>query len=166
MNGRLIDVYTRITGPDNIFFIPYDSEVSEKYLKWVCYKAHNYESLQEEKKKIAVQEYSLTDASDPSIEEVTTHILVFNVNKHGDRSIYRQFIKQNNGSICEVGTSSGNDAVQALNKMGAEKTNPEYASNMFKAKVTEAVKNSERRQTQKLDANAFMDMFKMGGGDF
>lgn len=28
MNGRVMDVYTRITGPDNIFFVPYDGEVS------------------------------------------------------------------------------------------------------------------------------------------
>ena len=144
MNGRLIDNYTRITGPDNIFFIPYDSEVSEKYLKWVCYKAHNYESLQEEKKKVAVSEYALTDASDPTIEEVTSHILIFNVNKHGDRSIYRQFVKQPNGSISEVGSSSGNDAITALNKVAGEQKG-DYAADMFKAKVEDVVKQSERR---------------------
>jgi len=54
MNGRLIDNYSRITGPDNIFFIPYDTEVSEKYLKWVIFKARQYKSLAEEKKKVAI----------------------------------------------------------------------------------------------------------------
>jgi hypothetical protein len=68
LNGRLIDVYTRITGPDSIFFVPYDSEVSEKYLKWVCFKAHNYKSLDNETKKIAMAEYIYKDASDPSFE--------------------------------------------------------------------------------------------------
>ena len=112
MNGRLVDVYTRITGPNNIFFVPYDSEVSEKYLKWVCSKAHVYKNLAKETRKIAVKEYVNTDANDPSFEEITTHILIYNVNKHKERTIYRQFIKLPNGSICEVGSSKASSALE------------------------------------------------------
>ena len=90
---------------------------------------------------------------------MTTHILIFNVNKHGDRSIYRQFIKQPNGSICEVGSSNGNDAITALNKV-ADKEAPGYATNMFKAKIQDAVKKSANRADITMDPRAFMDMFK------
>lgn len=90
---------------------------------------------------------------------MTTHILIFNINKHGDRTVYRQFIKQPNGSICEVGSSNGNDAIKSLNKV-ADKENPEYATNMFKAKIQDAVTKSAARASVRMDPGAFMDMFK------
>ena len=44
MNGRVIDLYIRLNGDINAFFIPRDDEVSINYLKWVCHKAvkHNH----------------------------------------------------------------------------------------------------------------------------
>ena len=37
-DGRLIDIYSRVTGPPEHFFVPYDNEVSLKYLKNILYK--------------------------------------------------------------------------------------------------------------------------------
>jgi len=39
MNGRVIDLYYRLSGDINAFFIPRDDELSLNYLKWVCHKA-------------------------------------------------------------------------------------------------------------------------------
>ena len=39
MNGRVIDLYIRLNGDINAFFIPRDDEVSVNYLKWICHKA-------------------------------------------------------------------------------------------------------------------------------
>jgi uncharacterized membrane protein YhdT len=42
MAGRVIDVYKRLSGNVNHFFMPHDGEVSYNYLKWVCAKALRY----------------------------------------------------------------------------------------------------------------------------
>jgi len=39
MNGRVIDLYIRLNGDIDAFFVPKDEEVSLNYLKWVCHKA-------------------------------------------------------------------------------------------------------------------------------
>lgn len=39
MNGRVIDLYYRLNGDIDAFFLPRDDEVSLNYLKWVCHKA-------------------------------------------------------------------------------------------------------------------------------
>ncbi len=39
MNGWVIDLYYRLSGDINAFFVPRDDELSLNYLKWVCHKA-------------------------------------------------------------------------------------------------------------------------------
>ena len=39
MNGWVIDLYYRLSGDINSFFLPKDDEVPLNYLKWVCHKA-------------------------------------------------------------------------------------------------------------------------------
>lgn len=39
MNGRVIDLYYRLNGDINSFFLPKDDEIPLNYLKWVCHKA-------------------------------------------------------------------------------------------------------------------------------
>lgn len=38
-NGRILDLYTRLSGSIKSFFIPHDNEVSINYLKWVVKRA-------------------------------------------------------------------------------------------------------------------------------
>lgn len=45
MNRRLIDNYSRLTASESYFYLPYDNEVSKRYLKWVLSKAHKYKSV-------------------------------------------------------------------------------------------------------------------------
>ena len=35
MNGRILDLYRRLSGTYKAFFVPHDTEVSLKYLQWV-----------------------------------------------------------------------------------------------------------------------------------
>ena len=39
MNGRIIDLYRRLSGQYKAFFVPIDNEVSLNYLKWVITRA-------------------------------------------------------------------------------------------------------------------------------
>ena len=39
MNGRILDLYRRLSGTFKTFFIPMDHEVSMKYLQWVITRA-------------------------------------------------------------------------------------------------------------------------------
>ena len=41
MNGRILDLYKRLSGTSNTFFMPNDNEVSLRYLQWVMYRAKN-----------------------------------------------------------------------------------------------------------------------------
>lgn len=39
MNGRILDLYKRLSGSIKNFFIPHDNEISLNYLKWVIKRA-------------------------------------------------------------------------------------------------------------------------------
>jgi hypothetical protein len=39
MNGRILDLYKRLSGSMKTFFIPHDNEVSLKYVQWVVERA-------------------------------------------------------------------------------------------------------------------------------
>lgn len=39
MNGRILDLYKRLSGSMKSFFIPHDNEVSLKYIQWVVERA-------------------------------------------------------------------------------------------------------------------------------
>lgn len=35
IEGRVIDIFTRVTGDVGHFFVPFDNEVSARYLQWI-----------------------------------------------------------------------------------------------------------------------------------
>lgn len=39
MNGRILDLYKRLSGSMKAFFVPHDNEVSLKYIQWVIERA-------------------------------------------------------------------------------------------------------------------------------
>ena len=45
MNGRIIDLYRRLSGQYKAFFMPIDNEVSLNYLKWVITRAKKKENV-------------------------------------------------------------------------------------------------------------------------
>ena len=56
-NGRLLDVYWRLHGKDQEFFIPYDLEMSNQELNYIVNKAEAWRGEEGERRKIAVFDY-------------------------------------------------------------------------------------------------------------
>lgn len=81
MEGRIIDVYTRVTAESSHFFIPYDNEVSARYLKWVLSKTRKETKVIAPgkvitSKHIAVTYHSVTDPSGKFKEDIT-YIIIY-----------------------------------------------------------------------------------------
>ena len=56
-NGRLMDVYWRLHGSEDEFFLPYDLEVSNEELNFICLKAEQWRGEEGERRKVAVYDY-------------------------------------------------------------------------------------------------------------
>ena len=80
VEGRLIDVYTRITADLSHFFIPYDNEVSARYLRWVIYKIQRENASQPDMEvgmKHAAVTYHTVENSRAGFHNSTTHIATY-----------------------------------------------------------------------------------------
>lgn len=102
MNGRLLDIYMRLNGQENRFFIPHDGEISKRYLDWVCYKARNYRSMNGESRKITVMNYQMFDGYSSEYSKTAMHIIIYTVGNDRARSVYRQFLRLPDGAISEL----------------------------------------------------------------
>ncbi|CAG9314511.1 unnamed protein product [Blepharisma stoltei] len=102
MNGRLLDIYMRINGPEESFFIPHDGEISKRYLDWICYKARNYRSINGDSRKIAISTFDFTDSYDSKYNMHAQHVSVYNVANDRSRTLYRHFVVLPDGAICEL----------------------------------------------------------------
>ncbi|EDO30431.1 predicted protein, partial [Nematostella vectensis] len=56
-NGRLMDVYHRLHADEDNFLIPYDLEVSNEELNFICKKAEQWRGEEGERRKTAVYDY-------------------------------------------------------------------------------------------------------------
>ena len=56
-NGRMMDVYWRLHGTEEEFFLPYDLEVSNEELNFICRKAEQWRGEEGERRKVAVYDY-------------------------------------------------------------------------------------------------------------
>jgi len=102
MNGRLLDIYYRLSNNSDRFFLPQDMEVSTAYVTHVCEKAKIHKGPNGEERKIVVSEYNLTDPFDPYFHQKSTHICIFEVDLRKRRTLYRQFVRLPEGSILEL----------------------------------------------------------------
>eukprot|EP00826_Nyctotherus_ovalis_P007877 TRINITY_DN12027_c0_g4_i1.p1 TRINITY_DN12027_c0_g4~~TRINITY_DN12027_c0_g4_i1.p1 ORF type:complete len:176 (-),score=20.72 TRINITY_DN12027_c0_g4_i1:97-624(-) len=105
--GRIIDTYTRVTAPRSHFFVPLDNEVSARYLAWVITKARLANKQYENSggvmgaKKFSVTSNTITETAKDYTREVT-HITVYRRNEQGTMVVHRQFVKTDDGAICEL----------------------------------------------------------------
>ena len=106
LGGRMLDVYTRLTGSETKFFVPMDSEVSEAYLKWVCAKAHKFGNAQAHQRKIVVGEYTMNDLSDEAKSKMLSHVAIYTQLEDGKKQLYRHFVRMTDGAICELSSES------------------------------------------------------------
>lgn len=95
MGGRVIDIYQRLSGNVQHFFMPHDNEVSLNYLKWVCAKAlrfnHRVTNFQED----------VIDEKGKKQKVHFIHVYKFSKDTH-DLYSYRSFIRDYDGSIKEM----------------------------------------------------------------
>ena len=69
-NGRMLDIYWRLHGIETTFFIPYDLEMSNEELGYICRKAEQWRGQEGEQRKVNVYHYTWEE------EEVSLCFLV------------------------------------------------------------------------------------------
>lgn len=66
LNGRMLDVYHRLHGTEDDFLLPYDLELSNEELSWLCRKAEQWRGQEGERRKVAVCDYVWEEADEVS----------------------------------------------------------------------------------------------------
>lgn len=129
-NGRMLDVYWRLHGKDELFFIPYDLELSNQELNYIVNKAEAWRGEEGERRKVAVFDYIWEEEDmDESVwnentldqeekkkeskREITTHVSIHTIHLDGLRELYRQFLRLPDGAVVEV---FGDMAVPGMDK--------------------------------------------------
>lgn len=105
MNGWVIDLYYRLSGDINSFFVPKDEEVPLNYLKWVCHKAMKWNQ------RVTVEAETVLDQKGKEWKVNFIHIYQFEREKDKDEGIefytgwmlkYWAFVRDYDGSIWEL----------------------------------------------------------------
>ena len=112
--GRIIDIYTRVTAESKHFFVPIDNEVSERYLRWVITKiqlgnkaAH---SINDSTKHASITYHTVVDP-DLDYHKSIIHMKIYRKSialsiiihlGDGKLALYRHFVKTSDGAICEL----------------------------------------------------------------
>ena len=93
MDGRILDLYRRLSGQYNTFFMPLDHEVSIKYLQWVVMRAKKKNCVISSSKEEAKDKYgNFMQVSFMKIFKIENDGLKFN----------RMFFKDFDGALREV----------------------------------------------------------------
>ncbi|GMI03590.1 hypothetical protein TrLO_g5556 [Triparma laevis f. longispina] len=103
MNGRMLDIYKRINDTEEGFFVPDDEEISEEGLRNIVTKSRRWRGPGGTVRKIHVNTFKVKDDRDKHFEESLTHIAIFAVEVDGNKTLYRHFLRQANGSLIEIG---------------------------------------------------------------
>ena len=93
MNGRILDLYRRLSGTYKSFFIPMDHEVSIKYLQWVITRSKKKDNVIVSEKRLIRDKYG--------IQRNVNFIQILKVEKKMVKK-NRLFFKDFDGSIIEV----------------------------------------------------------------
>ncbi|KAJ8020621.1 hypothetical protein HOLleu_40259 [Holothuria leucospilota] len=116
-NGRMLDIFHRLHAPEDDFFTPYDLEISNQELAYICKKAEQWRGEEGERRKVAVYDYIWKEEEDeeydddeedkekkmkPSHEEITTHVSIHTLHLDGLKELYRHFLKLPDGAVVEV----------------------------------------------------------------
>jgi len=102
MNGRMLDVYKRLTANSMEFFLPHDLEMPLAEVNFICDKAKRWLGVKGEKRNIAVSEYELRDPLLPEFVETTTHIAIYQMDMNGSRTLWRHFLRTPDGGVLEL----------------------------------------------------------------
>jgi len=178
-NGRMMDIYWRLHEPEAKFFMPYDLELSNEELGYICRKAEKWRGQEGEQRKVGVYHYTWEeeDVADeewdmkkskkrrPPRQETITHVSIHTVHLDGLRQLHRHFLKLSNGAIVEVfgevDMQDGNENVEGarlmkhMNQEGAPRLR--RLSRPGSGSSASSAKPKERRTSQFLDLPPMMN---------
>ncbi|XP_013405388.1 uncharacterized protein LOC106170172 [Lingula anatina] len=114
-NGRMLDVYWRLHGDEDMFFVPHDLEISNQELSYITKKAEQWRGEEGERRKTAVYDYiweeenveesiwdDVPDLKKNNKREITTHVSIHTLHLDGLRELFRHFLRLPDGAIVEV----------------------------------------------------------------
>eukprot|EP00794_Sanderia_malayensis_P012036 gene12036-13278_t len=115
-NGRMMDIYWRLHGNEANFFVPYDLEMSNDELAYICRKAEQWRGQEGEQRKVNVYRYSWEEEevveedwshvkskrNPKGRSEAITHVSIHTIHLDGLRELFRHFLRLHNGAIVEV----------------------------------------------------------------
>ncbi|XP_033640408.1 uncharacterized protein LOC117300735 [Asterias rubens] len=113
-NGRMLDIFHRLHGKQEEFFVPYDLEISNQELAFICKKAEQWRGEEGERRKVGVYDYiwEEEDVDEDALEgdkqkgkiksEITTHVSIHTLHLDGLRELHRHFLRLPDGAIVEV----------------------------------------------------------------
>ncbi|XP_069007244.1 uncharacterized protein ofcc1 [Embiotoca jacksoni] len=118
-DGRILDVFQRLTAKEGMYFLPHDLELSNQELSYILKKAEQWRGFNGERRKVAVSDYiwtaedHLSGSAAPNHEahtegapqpegETSTHVAVYTLYLSGLKQRYRHFLRQPDGAITEV----------------------------------------------------------------
>ncbi|XP_029313933.1 LOW QUALITY PROTEIN: uncharacterized protein ofcc1 [Cottoperca gobio] len=117
-DGRMLDIFQRLTAREGTYFLPQDLELSNQELSYVVKKAEQWRGFNGERRKVTVYDYIWTvedplagvaGHSDPPRQgaplpegETSTQVAVYTLYLSGFKQRYRHFIRQPDGAIIEV----------------------------------------------------------------
>ncbi|KAJ8277543.1 hypothetical protein GJAV_G00076420 [Gymnothorax javanicus] len=136
-DGRMLDIFQRLHGKEEDFFIPHDLELSNQELSYIVKKAEQWRGFNGERRKVAVYDYIwmedpsagfATSSRDPQHgaeparsavgrREASTRVSVYTLHLSGLREPHRHFLRQPDGAIIEV--SGDMDTVEPRHSLTA-----------------------------------------------
>jgi hypothetical protein len=110
-NGRMLDLYHRLTGTGMNFYLPEDFEISLRVLSYIVDRAKEYKGIHGHTRQMSVTAYKTLDHLDTSFCEQQYHISIYTVEKQNEqqtsletpkRTMYRHFLRNADGTILEL----------------------------------------------------------------
>ncbi|XP_065608741.1 uncharacterized protein LOC136058885 [Cyrtonyx montezumae] len=115
--GWLLDVFRRIHGEEDMFFVPLDLEISIQELSYIIKRAEQWRGSNGERRMVAVYDYIWKDHGSHSgvsscdlqpqdaicnSRGTTVHVSVYTVHLSGFQQLYRQFLRLPDGAVIEA----------------------------------------------------------------
>ncbi|XP_028290922.1 uncharacterized protein ofcc1 [Gouania willdenowi] len=116
-DGRMLDVFQRLTAQEGAYFLPLDLELSNQELSYIVKKSEQWRGFNRERRKVLVKE-SIWTAEEPlntdtddepqrhvipiPVGESSTSVTIYTLYPSGLKQRYRTFLRQEDGAIIEV----------------------------------------------------------------
>ena len=142
--GRVLDVWRRMTGNEEEFFVPHDFEISFAELSSICRRAQKWSNNEGNIRTVTVSRNSVHSSklsekdisalskkgsSSRNLDEFaisSAYYAIYELAMDGSRSLYRHFLRNQDGTILEIfdhnfvfngQDDDGSDAFQAIDAM-------------------------------------------------